>query len=163
MSELEKNEKLSIFSSNPDEVNPDAFIANLEMEIKRTKAKRLVIDGLSSFEFKYKNDMHLITKRISSLVRKYQITTIITILGSQNNGFQVTNLNLSPLFQNIILLRFVEMYGRMKRVLLILKTNMSHQDESILEFKISKDNRMEIIGPIGNEYTGIFTGASRNQ
>jgi hypothetical protein len=53
------------------------------------------------------------------------------------------------------------MYGRMKRVLLILKTNMSHQDESILEFKITKYNRFEIIGPIGNDYTGIFTGVSR--
>ena len=161
MSNLEKNGGLSIYASNPDEVNPDAFIANLEGEIKRTKAKRLVIDGISSFEFKHKNDMHLITKRISSLVRKYQITTIITIHGSQKNEFQVTDLNLSPLFQNIILLRFVEMYGRMKRVLLILKTGMSHQDESILEFKITKYNRLEIIGPIGNDYTGIFTGVAR--
>jgi circadian clock protein KaiC len=161
LSQIEKDGGLTIFAFNPDEGNPDAFIESLEGEIKRTKAKRLVIDGLSSFEIKYKNDMYLITKRISSLVRKYQITTIVTILVSQKTEFYVTDLNLSPLFQNIILLRFVEIYGRMKRIMLILKTNTSHQDESILEFKISKENRFEIIGPIDNNHTGIFTGAVR--
>jgi hypothetical protein len=49
----------------------------------------------------------------------------------------------------------------MKRVLLILKINMSHQDGSILEFKISKDKGIEIMGPIGEDFTGIFTGISR--
>jgi circadian clock protein KaiC len=161
MSEMETNGQLSIRVYNPDEHNPDAFIADLEVQIKETKAKRLVIDGFSAFERKYKNDQYMITKRISSLVRKYQITTLITMLGAQTNGFQVTSLNLSPLFQNIVLLRFVELYGRMKRVLLILKINMSHQDESILEFKISKDKGIEIMGPIGEDFTGIFTGISR--
>ena len=33
-----------------------------------------------------------------------------------------------------------------------------HQDESILEFKISKENGLEVIGPVDNNYTGIFTG-----
>jgi circadian clock protein KaiC len=158
---METNGQLSIRVYNPDEHNPDAFIADLEVQIKETKAKRLVIDGFSAFERKYKNDLYMITKRISSLVRKYQITTLITMLGAQTNGFQVTSLNLSPLFQNIVLLRFVELYGRMKRVLLILKINMSHQDGSILEFKISKDKGIEIMGPIGEDFTGIFTGISR--
>ncbi|MDP8907121.1 MAG: AAA family ATPase [Thermoproteota archaeon] len=161
MSEMETNGRLSIRVYNPDEYNPDAFIADLEVQIKETKTKRLVIDGLSAFERKYKNDLYVITKRISSLTRRYQITTLVTMLGAQTNGFQFTDLNLSPLFQNIVLLRFVELYGRMKRVLLILKINVSHQDESILEFKISKDKGIEIMGPIGNDYTGIFTGISR--
>jgi circadian clock protein KaiC len=161
MPELETKGLLSIRVYNPDEYNPDAFIADLEAQIKETKTKRLVIDGFSAFERKHKDDLYVITKRISSLVRKYQITTLITMLGAQTNGLQVTDLNLSPLFQNIVLLRFVELYGRMKRVLLILKINMSHQDESILEFKISKGKGIEIMGPIGNEYTGIFTGISR--
>jgi circadian clock protein KaiC len=161
MPELETNGGLSILAYDPDECNPDAFIADLEVQIRETKAKRLVIDGLSAFERKYKKDLYLITRRISSLVRNYQVTTLVTMLGAQTNGFQVTDLNLSPLFQNIILLRFVEFYGRMKRVLLILKINASHQDESILEFKISKNKGIEIVGSVGSDYTGIFTGISR--
>ena len=118
--DLEKK-GLSIFVSNPDEEHPDAFIMHLEAEIKRTNAKRLVIDGLSAFEYKYRKDMNIIIKRISSLVRKYQITTIVTIRFPVINGFQPTELSLSALFQNIILLKFVEVSGYMKRVMTILK------------------------------------------
>ncbi|HEU5119780.1 MAG TPA: ATPase domain-containing protein, partial [Candidatus Nitrosocosmicus sp.] len=159
--EGEKQGSLSVITYNHKEYNPDAFIASLEDEIKLKKPKRLVIDGLSVYELKYKDQLHEITERISSLVRKYQITSLITLLGSQKNIFQVTDMNLSPLFHNIVLLRFVELYGLMKRVMMILKISMSHQDGAILEFKITKDKGIEIMGPIGNDYTGIFSGVAR--
>ncbi len=151
----------SILTYNHADYNPDAFIASLEEEIKAKRPKRLVIDGLSIYEHQYKDEMHDITERISSLVHKYQITTLITLLGAQKNVFQVTELNLSPLFHNVILLKFVELYGRMKRVLMILKISMSHQDGAILEFIITKNKGFEIVGPIGDDYTGIFSGIAR--
>lgn len=156
-----KKSELSILTYNHVDYNPDAFIASLEEEIKKKRPKRLVIDGLSVYELRYKNELHDITERISSLVRKYQITTLVTLLGAQKNIFQVTEMNLSPMFHNVILLRFVELYGRMKRVLMILKISMSHQDGAILEFIISKDKGIEIVGPIGDDYTGIFSGVAR--
>jgi circadian clock protein KaiC len=158
MAELEKK-GLSIFVKNAEDENPDEFIANLADEIKRTKAKRLVIDSLSSFKHKYNNELHTITKRILSLIQEYQITTVLTILTTQKSGFEITEEDLFSLFQNIIVLRFVEVQGRMKRVLLVLKTRGSQHDNSILEFNISKDNGgAEITGPIDKEYIGILTG-----
>ena len=68
---------------------------------------------------------------------------------------------MSPLFHNVILLKFVELYGRMKRVMVILKVSMSHQDGAILEFIITKDKGFEIVGPIGDDYIGIFSGIGR--
>jgi circadian clock protein KaiC len=158
MAELEKK-GLSIFVKNAEDENPDEFIANLADEIKRTKAKRLVIDSLSSFKHKYNNELHTITKRILSLIQEYQITTVLTILTTQKSGFEITEEDLFSLLQNIIVLRFVEVQGRMKRVLLVLKTRGSQHDNSILEFNISKDNGgAEITGPIDEEYIGILTG-----
>ncbi len=52
--------------------------------------------------------------------------------------------------------------GRMTRILLVLKTRESQHDESILEFKISKDKGgVEIIGPIDKEYIGLSTGMAQ--
>ncbi|MGC2425501.1 MAG: ATPase domain-containing protein, partial [Nitrososphaeraceae archaeon] len=158
MAELEKK-GLSIFVKNAEDENPDEFIANLADEIKRTKAKRLVIDSISSFKHKYNNELHTITKRILSLIQEYQITTVLTILTTQKSGFEITEEDLFSLLQNIIVLRFVEVQGRMKRVLLVLKTRGSQHDNSILEFNISKDKGgAEITGPIDKEYIGILTG-----
>jgi hypothetical protein len=94
--------------------NPDALIASLAAEIKRTNAKRLVIDSLTAFESRYKDDMHIIARRLISLIQEHHLTAIITIFTTQKSGFVVSGLNLSPLLQNIILLRLVEIQGRMK-------------------------------------------------
>jgi circadian clock protein KaiC len=161
MIQLEKD-GLSILATSAEDQNPDAFIVNLVSEIKRTKAKRLVIDNLSAFTHKYKNEIYTITRRIVSLIQEYQITAIVTILTTQKIGFEVTGLDLSSLLQNVILLRFVEVKGRMTRILLVLKTRESQHDESILEFKISKDKGgVEIIGPIDKEYIGLSTGMAQ--
>ena len=73
-----------------------------------------------------------------SLIQEYKITAVITILTTQKSGFEITEEDLFSLLQNIIVLRFVEVQGRMKRVLLVLKIRGSQHDESILEFKIIK-------------------------
>jgi hypothetical protein len=50
------------------------------------------------------------------------------------------------------------MQGRMKRVLLVLKTRGSQHDNSILEFNISKYNGgAEISGHVDKEHIGILT------
>jgi circadian clock protein KaiC len=158
--ELE-NDGLSILVGSPWNDSPDALIANLAASIERTKAKRLVIDGLSAFENKYKNDMHTIARRFISLIQHYKITALITILTTQKSGFEISELGLSSLLQNIILLRYVEIQGRLKRILLVLKMRGTQHDESILEFRISKENGVEIVGPIDSNYVGIFTGVAQ--
>lgn len=158
--ELEDN-GLSILVGSVEDDNPDYLIANLAVEIKKTGAKRLVIDSLTAFEDKYRNEMHTIARRLVSLIQEHQLTAIITIFTTQKSGFEISRLNLSPLFQNIILLRFVEIQGRMKRVLVILKMRRSEHDESILEFKVSSENGARIVAPMDKDYLGIFSGVAR--
>jgi circadian clock protein KaiC len=160
ITELE-NDGLSILVGSPWIDSPDALIANLAASIESTKAKRLVIDGLSAFENKYKNEMHTIAKRFISLIQHYKITALITVLTTQKSGFEISEFGLSSLFQNIILLRYVEVQGRLKRILLALKMRGTQHEESILEFRISKENGVEIVGPIGSDYVGVFTGVAQ--
>ncbi|MRN39650.1 MAG: AAA family ATPase [Nitrosopumilales archaeon] len=160
VTELENN-GLSILLGSVEDDNPDALIANLAAEIKRTKAKRLVIDSLSAFESKYKNDMYIIARRLISLIQEHHLTAVITILTTQKSGFELSGLGLTSLLQNIILLRFVEIQGRMKRILAILKMRGTEHDESILEFRISSENGARIVGAIDKDYMGIFTGVAR--
>lgn len=161
-----QNSGLTILTGNAEDESPDAIIANLAAEIKKTKAKRLAIDGLSAFESKYnQNDMYKITKRFVSLIQQYKITAVVTILTTQNNGFDATEMGLSSLMQNTILLRFVEIQGRIRRILLIQKMRGSNHEKSMLEFTISADKESGggamIVGPIDNSYTGIYSGVAQ--
>jgi circadian clock protein KaiC len=157
MDEL-KEKGLHIISYVLENQSPDELIFNLEKQITKLRPSRIVIDSLSAFEYQYKDQMYLITKRISNLLRKYQLTTIFIILNTQTEGLNLTDLGISSLFHNIFLLKYVEAESQMKRSMLILKMRATHHDESILEFVIT-DNGIRILG-IMDDYADILTGVA---
>jgi circadian clock protein KaiC len=140
---------LFILSTLIEHQSPDELLDTLEKQIVTIRPKRIVIDSLSSFEHEYKDEIYQITKRIVSLLRKYQLTALITIQTTQALGVNLTNIGISSLFHNIILLRFVEGKSEMKRSMILLKMRASYHDNSILEFVIS-DKGMKIIGTMNN-------------
>jgi circadian clock protein KaiC len=140
---------LFILSTLIEHQSPDELLDTLEKQIVTIRPKRIVIDSLSSFEHEYKDEIYQITKRIVSLLRKYQLTALITIQTTQPLEINLTNMGISSLFHNIILLRFVEGESKMKRSMILLKMRASYHDNSILEFVIS-DKGMKIIGTMNN-------------
>jgi len=161
---LEK-EGLTIISRNVEDQHPDAIIAELVELIKKTKAKRMVIDSITAFVHVYKENIFMITKQLSSLSREYGITTFFTSVIEQQSGLALTDLGISSIFQNIILLRYFEIEGQMKRSMILLKMRATHIDNSILEFSITPGTKtntggITIIGSIDN-YSGILTGIAQ--
>jgi circadian clock protein KaiC len=149
-----KEKGLHIFSQELENQSPDEFISELEKQIIKIKPTRIVVDSLSAFEHQYKDQLYIITKRITNLIRKHQLTAMFSILTTQSDGLNLTNLGISSLFHNIFLLRYVEAEYRMKRSMLILKMRATHHDQSILEFVIT-DNGMRILG-IMDDYGDIL-------
>jgi circadian clock protein KaiC len=149
-----KEKGLHIFSQELENQSPDEFISELEKQIVKIKPTRIVVDSLSAFEHQYKDQLYIITKRITNLIRKHQLTAMFIILTTQSDGLKLTDLGISSLFHNIFLLRYVEAEYRMKRSMLILKMRATHHDQSILEFVIT-DNGMRILG-IMDDYGDIL-------
>ena len=154
-----KEKGLHIISQVLENQSPDEFILELEKQIIKIKPTRIVIDSLSAFEHQYKDQMYIITKRISNLIRKHQLTAMFIILTTQSEGLNLTELGISSLFHNIFLLRYVEAASRMKRSMLILKMRATHHDQSILEFVIT-DNGIKILG-IMDDYVDILKGVAQ--
>lgn len=159
MEDLEKK-GLVILSWIAENQNPDEFMSFLKGEIERSRPVRLTIDSLSAFEHLHRDEMYVITKRLISMVRQYHLTAMITILTSQSAGMNLTDLGISSLFQNILMLRYVEIEGRMRRSMLLLKMRATPHDESILEFTISDGKGLEMIGTM-EKYFGILTGVAQ--
>jgi circadian clock protein KaiC len=161
MKKLEK-QGLTIISRNAEEQHPDAIIAELVELIRKTKSKRMVVDSITAFVHIYRDNIFMITKQLSSLSREYGITTFFTSIIEQQAGLALTDLGISSIFQNIILLRYVEIEGKMRRSMILLKMRSTHIDNSILEFSIlpgtiSSTGGIIIVGSIEN-YSGILSG-----
>jgi circadian clock protein KaiC len=150
---------LTLVSIVSEETSSDAFISMLSSLIAEKKPKRLAIDSISAFEHIYEKGMYSITKRIVSLCHDNQITTLFTILTEQESGIKLTTIGISSLFENIIMLRYVEAEGRMKRSILLFKMRATSHDESILEFTIS-ERGIQVVGDM-KAYVGIMTGVAQ--
>jgi len=159
MKELEKK-GLHLISWTPENQSPDAFISALASHIEAIRPSRIVIDGLSTFEHLYSQEIYLITKRLVNLMGSYGITSIFTILTDQESGLTISSFGLSSIFHNIILLRYVEAEAQLKRSMLILKMRASNHDHSILQFLIQNKTGLKIAGTM-NEYEGIMSGIAQ--
>ena len=154
-----KDKELFILSTLLEHQSPDELLDMLEKQIVDIRPKRIVIDSLSSFEHEYKHEIYQITKRIVSLIRKYNLTALLTIQTTHPREINLTDMGISSLFHNIILLRYVEAKFTMKRSMVLLKMRATYHEHSILEFVISEKG-MQIIGTIDNN-EGILSDTSQ--
>src|SRR6188474_295753 len=157
--DLEKK-GLNMLSWIPENQSPDAFMSALASRIDALRPSLLVLDGLSTFKHLHSQDMYSITKRLVNLVESYDITSIFTFLADQEQGTSMTSHGVFSIFQNIILLRYVEADAQLKRTMLILKMRASIHDQSILQFAIQSKIGLKIVGEM-SEYQGILSGIAQ--
>jgi circadian clock protein KaiC len=151
---------LHLLSWTPENQSPDAFISELAEKIETIRPKLLVIDGLSTIQHLYSEDMYSIANRLVNLTETHGITSIFTYLTDQEAGATVTSHGIFSIFHNIILLRYVEAEGQLKRSMLILKMRASSHDQSILQIAIQNKIGIKITGDM-KEYEGILTGVAK--
>lgn len=159
MKELEEK-GLHLISWTQENQSPDAIISALASHVEAIRPSRIVIDGLSTFEHLYSQEIYLITKRLVNLTGSYGITSIFTILTDQQSGLNISPFGVSSIFHNIILLRYVEADAQLIRSMLILKMRASNHDHSILQFLIQNKVGLNIIGEM-KEYQGILSGIAQ--
>src|SRR5439155_8423559 len=90
-------------------------------------------------------------------IKQQEITGLLTATTpTLMGGASITEAHISTLTDSIILLRYVEMYGEMKRGLTVLKMRGSSHDRTIREFTIDAAG-MHLARRFGN-VTGILGG-----
>ena len=151
---------LHLLSWTPENQSPDAFISELAEKIETISPGFLVIDGLSTFQHLFNQDMYSIAKRIVNLTQTHGITSVFTFLTDQEEGAAVSSHGVFSIFHNIILLRYVEVEAQLKRSMLILKMRASNHDQTILQIEIQNKIGLKITGDM-REYEGILTGVAR--
>ncbi len=156
--QMEQAGKLKIICRYPELVGLESHFINIKAEIEQFQPQRVAIDSISALE------------RVSSLksFREFLLTlnTLfkeqgITALGTANTANligseSITESNISTNTDLIILLRYVEVYGEIKRGLAVLKMRGSKHDKDIREFFIDEDGMH--LGQAFRNVTGILAG-----
>jgi circadian clock protein KaiC len=135
------------------------WLISIQTIVKEFKPRRVALDSLSALErvgtIKAFREFVI---GVTSFIKHQEITGLFTATTSSlMGGSSITETHISTLTDSIILLRYVEMFGEMKRGMTVLKMRGSLHDKDIREFTID-EHGMHLGRPFRNA-TGILAGA----
>jgi circadian clock protein KaiC len=155
---LEREGHLRVVTQYPHASPLEDHLVRMKQVISEFKPNRIAVDSLSALErisslrgfreFVISLTSFLKTAGITSLFT----STTATLLG----GGSVTEKHISTLTDSIILLRYIEVRGEMRRGITVLKMRGSTHDKAIREYTIDNDG-MHIGTPFRN-LTGVLSG-----
>lgn len=143
----------------PETKGLEEHLVHMRAVIEEFKPDRVAVDSLSALErLAEERPFREFVISLTAFMKEKEITGLLTsttpaLLG----GTSVTEAHISTITDSIILLRYVEMYGEMRRGLTVLKMRGSFHEKEIREVKI--DGEGMHIGDRFRNVVGILAGA----
>lgn len=155
---LEAAGHLALRCEYPELASLEDLLLSIKRGVEELNPSRLVIDNLSALErVTSLRGIRDIIMGLASYVKQRSVTTVFTAAtGGLLGGSSASEVHLSSLTDVIILLRYVEVRGVVRRAMTVLKVRGSAHDHSIREFTIDDDG-VHIDGPVKG-WGGGFLG-----
>ena len=155
---MEKQGKLKVINQYPHALPMEDHLVRMREIIEEFKPNRVAVDSLSALErvFTLRSFREFVISLTSTLKAKAVAGLFTSTTPSLLGGGSVTEKHISTLTDSIILLRYVETFGEMRRTLTVLKMRGSLHDRTIREYTIDGQG-MHIGEPIRN-VSGILSG-----
>jgi circadian clock protein KaiC len=133
-------------------------LVEMQQIISDFKPTRVAVDSLSALErvASLRSFREFVISLTSFLKMKETAGLFTSTTPSLLGGGSVTEKHISTLTDSIILLRYVESYGRMLRAICLLKMRGSPHDQSLREYTIDDDGMH--IGKPFDHVVGILSG-----
>ncbi len=156
--QMEEEGRLKVVCEYPEVMGLEDHLIDMKTIIDEFKPNRVAVDSLSALErvSSIKGFREFVIG-LTSFIKHEEIVGLFTATTpTLMGGTSVTEAHISTITDSIILLRYVEMYGEMRRGLTVLKMRGSMHDKDIREFTI--DGQGMHIGKPFRDVTGILTG-----
>ncbi len=163
--EMVRQKKLELVYLRPLDLSIDETLLELQSAVKRIGAKRAVIDSLSGLELAlaptFREDFRESLYRMMGALTALGVTVLATVeLADTYNDLRFSPQGIAFLTDAIIIQRYVEIDGRIKRVMAVVKVRASQHSKELREYEISTDGGI-VIGRRLEGYEGLLTGAPR--
>ncbi len=152
---------LEILYLRPLDLSVDETLFEVLAAVERTGAKRVVIDSLAGFEMAlapaFRQDFRESLYRMIGALTRVGVTILSTVEIQES----FTDLVFSPhaisfLTDAIIRMRYVEIDGQLRRILVVVKMRAGNHSKDIREYEITSEG--VVIGGRIEGYEGLVTG-----
>jgi circadian clock protein KaiC len=153
--------RLTIIYLRPLDLSVDETMREILDAVERTGAKRVVIDSLAGFEMalapSFRTDFRESLYRMIGALTRTGVTIVSTVEVIET----FTELALSPysisfLSDDIIRLRYVEIGGQLRKVLMVVKMREGDHSKDIREYEVTSQGVR--VGERLTGYHGLITG-----
>src|SRR5688500_13956314 len=160
-----KKGKLELLYLRPLDLSVDETMQAILDAVKRIDAKRLVIDSLIGFEMAlapgFREDFRESLYRMIAALTGAGVTILTTVeIEDSFTEFQFSHYTISFLTDDIIRLRYVEIDGQLRKVVVVVKMRGGNHSKDIREYVITNKGVI-LIAPRQTEYAGLISGLPR--
>ena len=154
--------QLEILYLRPLDLSVDETLQEILDAIVRVGAKRLVIDSLVGFEMAlapgFRADFRESLYRMIGALTGAGITILSTVeVEDTFTAMPFSHYAISFLTDDLIRMRYVEIDGQLRKVMVVIKMRGGNHSKDIREYVIT-DQGVVVIGPRRTDYTGLTTG-----
>jgi circadian clock protein KaiC len=154
--------KLKMLYLRPLDLSVDETMQEILDAIKTVGAKRLVIDSLVGFEMAlapgFRADFRESLYRMIAALTGAGITILSTVeVEDKFTELQLSHYAISFLTDDIIRLRYVEIGGQLRKVMVVVKMRGGNHNKDIREYVITEKG-LVVIHPRRTDYHGLITG-----
>ena len=154
--------KLEILYLRPLDLSVDETMQEILDAIERVGAKRLVIDSLVGFEMAlapgFRAEFRESLYRMIGALTGAGVTILSTVeVEDTFTALSFSHYAISFLTDDIIRMRYVEIDGQLRKVMVVIKMRGGNHSKDIREYVITGKG-VVVISPRSTEYTGLTTG-----
>jgi len=152
---------ITVQQIDPAEMSPGEFTQLVRDAVEKRNVRVLLIDSLNGYLNAMPDERFLVLQvhELLSYLNQLGVLTIMVLAQHGLLGQMQTPIDLSYLSDSVIMLRYFEAAGRVRRALSVLKKRSGTHENAIREFQLTANGVK--VGPPLTEFSGILTGTPR--
>jgi circadian clock protein KaiC len=143
---------------DPAELTPGQFATLLREATDRDKADLVIIDSLNGYIHAMPEQQFLMLQlhELLAYLSNRGVVTIMILAQAGIMGSMQAPLDLTYVADAVIITRYFEAFGRVKKAISVIKKRTGMHEETLRELRIGKGG--VCVGPVLEDFSGIFSG-----
>jgi circadian clock protein KaiC len=151
--------QLFIEQMDAAELSPGEFSHRVRARVDQEGSQVVVIDSLSGYESAMPEEQFVVLHlhELIQYLNRRGVATFITLAQHGMIGDMRQSIDVTYIADNVILLRYFEAAGRVRRAISIIKKRSGPHEDTIREFRIDRKTGITV-GPALEEFQGVLRG-----
>lgn len=158
LASFQKEGLLFIKQVDAAELSPGEFAQGMRECVEQENVQVIVIDSLNGYLAAMPEERSLLLHmhELLQYLNRKGVSTFLTVAQHGLVGDMETPVDLTYLADNVVLMRYFEAHGRVRRAISAVKKRTGAHEDTIREFQISDEGLT--VGPVLQNFQGVLRG-----